>query len=417
MLTLRHPRAQKHSNTTEDLQQLELFLLGNVLAAPHADVLRRHKLAAFAYAVLPEAEFKRSGLHGDFVFASMNHLKVKASLKPLFELWADVFVDVMVFKGFFLAEFLYDVPAKRSYGDVDLLVDAADIDTMVLQAESLGWRVSWRAGVENGEAPATHVSHEVLHLEHETYPIRLDVHAQVTHVVNARQGVQSAVTEAVWQQAEVRDWEGVQVLTPSLVDSVLVGLVMSRSWSADNWVLKAQDYLDFDLLIANGVTENDLFARAQELNCNETLKLFLKRCNPFKQSLSLEAPTQQERLMWESQIVLERGSPRLDRFLVFFRELVVDCIWMLPSFMLAIYYVFNALKVEALFAEESASQPIYEWRLLRLKRAARVYLSVSGLRWLKPEPLFSLMLFVSLRRLGCKAHLEQSNKGLELRYS
>ncbi len=417
MLTLRHPRAQKHSNTTEDLQQLELFLLGDVLAAPHADVLRRHKLAAYAYAVLPEVEFKRSALHNDFVFASMNHLKVKASLKPLFELWADAYVDVLVFKGFFLAEFLYDVAAKRRYGDVDLLVNAADVDAMVLQAESLGWRVSWRAGVETSKASATHVSHEVLHLEHETYPIRLDVHAQVTHVVNARQGVQSAITKSVWQHAELRDWEGVQVLTPNLVDSVLVGLVMSRSWSADNWVLKAQDYLDFDLLIAKGVTQHDLFARAQELNCTETLKLFLKRCNPFKQILSLEAPNQQERLIWESQIVLERGSPRLDRFMVFFRELVVDCVWMLPSFILALYYIFDGLKVQALLAEESASKPIYEWRLLRLKRAARVYLGVTGLRWLKPEPLFSLMLFVSLRRLGCNAQLEQSNKGLELRYS
>ena len=143
----------------------------------------------------------------------------------------------------------------------------------------------------------------------------------------------------------------------------------------------------------------------------------MKRCNPFKQTLKLKVPTQQERLLWESQIVVERGSPRLDRFLVFFRELVVDCIWMLPSFLLALYYVFDGLKVQALLAEERASKPVYEWRLLRLKRAARVYLSVTGLRWLKPEPLFSLMLFVSLRRLGCNAQLEQSDKGLELRYS
>ncbi len=408
MLTLDHPTSHKHSFPTHDLVKLEPFLKGQLAQLPVTDSLRNHKLAAYAYTVLVESDPRREELKQDFVFASMHHLKVRSSLKPLFKAWADAGLKALVFKGFFLAEFVYDTACQRAYGDVDVLLEPEQAALAADIAKSLGWKEIWRAGLETDAAPANKISHEVLHLEHPDYPIRLDVHGQVTHVVSAHARVQNTITQKVWEAAEKRDWEGSSLYTPSLTDALLVGLIMNRCWSGDDWCLKTQDYLDFKVLAQKGLSQDELLSRAKTLSCSKTLSLFLERCNPFANRLSLTPPTTAQRILWETQIAFERGMPRLERYLSFSYYLLIDSFWALPSFVLALCFLLAPWQLQA-FMNRFAfkDKPLYQWQALRLQRSVRVYLYLTGLYWLKPEPLKQLMTFVSLRRMGQPVTMRQ----------
>ena len=401
MLTSDHSLSHKQRLLSHDLVTLEPFLKGQLAQLPSTDSLKKHKLAAYAYAVLAESDPGREELKQDFVFASMHHLKVRSSLKPLFKAWADAGLKVLVFKGFFLAEFIYQSPAQRAYSDVDILIQPKQAALAADIAKSLGWQEIWRAGLENDAAPADKISHEVLHLEHPDYPIRLDVHGQITHVVTSDASVQSQITQAVWQRAQKRNWEGADIYTPDLADALLAGLVMNRCWSADDWQLKAQDYLDFKVLIDQGLSQAELLNRAKTLYCSKTLALFLQRCNPFRQQLHLALPTSRQRWFWEMHIAFERGMPRLERRLSFASYLLIDSLWAVPSFLLALCFLLAPWQLQS-FMNLCAfkDKPLYDWQVLRLQRSVRVYLYLTGLYWLKPEPFKQLMTFVSLRRMG-----------------
>lgn len=407
MLTLDHSFSHQQPAIASSAK-LEPFLMSQPDRSLSNGQLRKQKLAAYAYTVLPETDSRRAQLKSDFVLASMHHLKVRSSLIPLFKAWADADLKALVFKGFFLAEFVYDNPAQRAYGDVDILINPNDAAKAAELARELGWREVWRAGLETDAAPADKISHEVLHLEHPHYPIRLDVHGQVTHVVNSNASVQTQITRAFWQRAEKHSWEGTSVYLPGLADALLVGLVMNRCWSADDWQLKPQDYLDFKVLVAKGLSEPELFDRAKELRCAKTYRLFLERCNPFSQKLDLKQPTAKQRWLWEMQIVFERGMPRLERRFSFISYLVIDSLWALPSFLLALCFFLCPWRLQSFMnLLPLKDKPLYEWQFLRLQRSVRVYLYITGMYWLNPEPLQQLMTFVSLRRIGQPVTMRQ----------
>jgi len=351
--------------------KLEPFLLGSPADLPDLTVLKEHRLAAYAYSVLPEAHASRSALQGDFVFASMHHMKLRSSVQPLFKAWAEAGIKVLVFKGFYLAEFLYKTAAQRAYNDIDVLIDPQDSQKASLIAQRLGWLEKWQS--EDAEQAN---NHELVHLEHSSYPIRLDVHGLISHVTGQSKQLQKDLSEKMWQAADLSDWEGTTIYTPSLADSALLGLVTTRSWSTDNWHLKAQDYLDLSTLKEHGLSLKALKLRAKALGCEKTLKLFLQRCNPYREVLDLQEPNFKQKASWEKQIMSERGSPSL----IFAFQ---------PTRLQA---VLNPLKCK--------EQDLVKEQLQRLERGVRADLQVTGLARLKTKRLQTLALFVSLRRNG-----------------
>ncbi len=392
-------------------QLVESFLLEEKLPPLH--LLRRHRLAAFAYTQLAETHPQRAQLHADFVMGSMQHLKVRSLLKPLLTAWHDAGLEVMVFKDFFLAEFLYAQAAQRPYSDVDILIHVADISQLSRIAQALGWRETWRAGVASHQRSADSSLHEVLHLEHPEFPLRLDVHGRMVHHVRKDTRLQDRLTARAWEAAVKLPWEGSYVQIPKAADAFLFGLVMHRAWSADAWQLKAQDYLDA-VVLAEHVSLDELYERARELGCARTLYLFLKRCNPYQKTLHLRKPVVAERLFWESFISTERSSPALERFLLLVAEATTDIVRAFPGVMLALGYRWHPEALQQRLAAQAVlHDKLYTWQYLRYKRGVQAYLLSVGLG--QSNHLRTLALYACLRRAGHRVALEKQDDHYNLK--
>jgi hypothetical protein len=388
-----------------DSKALEHFLLHGDL--PSVDLLKQTKLAAYAYTQLPEHHPLRSQLEGDMLHWSLHHLQIKAALKTLFAAWHQGGLQFMAFKGFYLAECVYPQACQRAYNDVDLLVHEQDVAQLSGIAQTLGWLETWREGQVNDRRQPEDTNHEVLHLEHPRFPIRLDIHKHVVHTFSERTDLQERLTRAAWSQAVRFDWEGLKVQTLNLVDHLLFGLVLSRSWSGDFWQLKPHDYLDSLHLIHKGISEMTLKQRAHELGCSATLELFLKRCNPYKKRLDFTPPSRLNRLFYESCIMFERGSPASVRTLGNLRGIVVDAAATFPAFL------------QAMFTQSEPSRPVrlsdaplYEWQWLRWCRGVRFWLRALGFYRTSLHQVRRQALFILLCQHGYP--VQKTERGLEL---
>lgn len=235
--------------------------------------------------------------------ARASHVSIRAAVLPLLAALRHVGIEVLLFKGFYLAEFVYDEPGDRPYSDVDVAVRAPNMDLVTLAsavataAEGTGWRVEWRLG--ETVTPASRYDekydgHELAQLEHTRYPISMDVHMRVAHNGVDRQRAPRLVdhiTDEVWRSSNLVSLEGVEVRAPSFVDSALVGLILSRSWSHDRHALRPHDYLDLENLMLKGCIDHEqLFERAAELGARATLRTFLRRCDPTRKVFDLVTP-------------------------------------------------------------------------------------------------------------------------------
>jgi hypothetical protein len=348
-------------------QQLEAFLLSGTLPAPQT--LQNSKLAPYAYTTLPQQHPLRPTLQPDMMQWSIHHLQTKAALKPLFKVWHEAGLDFLLFKGFYLAEFVYDQACQRPYNDVDILIHEHDVVAFSECAQKLGWLETWRSGTASDERPEDYHVHEVLHLEHPTFPIRLDIHKYIVHQVSRRHVLQDRLTRAAWANAQQLTWENMSLRALSPVDAILFGLVSGRTWSGDNWTLKSHDYLDMKMLAQKfPLSEADLHRRAKELHCTKTLSLFLQRCNPFKNMLNLKTPTFRQRLLWESAISLERLPPRLERSIIWVSECLEDATQTLPGVVQALRFYLQGRSVEA------STKTLPRWKRQRLERGLRGWL-------------------------------------------
>jgi hypothetical protein len=109
------------------------------------------------------------------------------------------------------------------------------------------------------------------------------------------------ITETVWRDSRVRQWDGVPIREMNEVDSALVGIILQRCWSGDGWRLKAADYVDLALLLQRaGKSRQDLLERARRLGCDRTFRLYEERCAPWRGVLDLRAVgmARKRRLDW-----------------------------------------------------------------------------------------------------------------------
>ncbi|HVM43872.1 MAG TPA: nucleotidyltransferase family protein, partial [Gemmatimonadales bacterium] len=95
----------------------------------------------------------RAPFRAEFLAALARHQEIKRELVPLLAAWHAAGIETLLYKGFFLAEFVYPTPGTRFHGDVDALIGSAHAAEALRIALSLGWRQRrsvWRVGVADG---------------------------------------------------------------------------------------------------------------------------------------------------------------------------------------------------------------------------------------------------------------------------
>ncbi len=280
------------------MNPLEAWLLDPEQPAPPAAQLRRAALAAYAYTVLPPEHPERAALRGDYLASLARHQRVKAELLPLLRAWNDAGVEVLLFKGFHLAEFVYPAPGARFHGDVDVVVRPAQVERAREAARAHGWREE----ADTGRPYA----HNVCTLHSPAGEVCVDLHRFAIHSELPWTGVPERITGAVWSGSRERMWDGARIREPGDTDALLVGLVLQRCWGGDRWRLKPHDPIDFRLL-ARRVPRAALVARARELGATGALRRFLERCDPEAGRLRLDAQPRRERWAWDVAALAERG--------------------------------------------------------------------------------------------------------------
>lgn len=267
--------------------------------------------------------------------ARARHAATRSQVAPLLAAWQDVGAEVLVFKGFYLAELVHEDPADRPYDDVDVLLRAPGVPDQELAArlaaaaEACGWQVSWHIGDAPGlDRPGVEFEHhELLRVKHPKLRLVVDAHRHLVHggvaVVGERK--KQRITQAVWDSSRPAELGGVSVRVPAFVDSALVGLVTARSWSDDAHVLRPHDYLDLEALMrAGGFGYAELARRARELGAAATLRTFLRRCDPARGVLDLAEPTPLRTFLLDLALFPERVPHALERTVELARGLPAD---------------------------------------------------------------------------------------------
>lgn len=268
---------------------------------PSADVLRASRLAAYAYTILPADHALRATLRADFFASLRRHHQIVNEVVPLLGAWHAAGIDVLLFKGFHLAELVYPVPGARFHGDVDLLVRPEHTRRAAEIARALGW-------YEVGARPRPRFSHNALILVRADGATMIDAHRLAVHAPLPLARVQRRITEAMWHESQPRRWQGIAIREPSPVDALLIGLILQRCWSAEQWQLKPFDIVDFRHLTSRCAVGRDaLRTRARALGCDRTLALFTARCDPQADRFVLMPPSSVDRRRWNRAVFIERG--------------------------------------------------------------------------------------------------------------
>ena len=279
-------------------ERLQSFLLGEA-HPPDPETLRRQGLGGWAFASVTPDHPYRATLRNDFIQSLQRHHQIKQELLPLLAAWRRAGVEFLLFKGFWLAETVYPAPGLRFYGDVDVLVPEAHIDVAKAAAVHLHWAEL------TGLLRHKSYSHAAVNLKGPRGHTCLDVHRFLLHSRLPCPAAQRRITRALWARSGLRSWNGLDVRELDPVDAALV-LILQRGWG-EGWQLKPADILDLRCLVDHaGVRYEQLAARANELNCWHSVRIFLERCDPWRRRLELRAPTAQQLRRYQLAVLPER---------------------------------------------------------------------------------------------------------------
>ena len=281
-----------------DMTTLEAYLAGLPLNEPPGiGEIRRNYLGAWCYAAAPFDSLRCATLRSDYVQLVTRHQLIKRELIPLLRAWSESGIHTMPFKGFWMAEAVYETAGTRFYGDVDLLMRPQHREVALDIARGLGWTIS-------GRIPPSY-SHGLFNLVKPGGVTSIDAQRFPVHSRARWNARQRTIADAVWSASRRRAWEGADIHEADPTDAFLI-LVLQRAWG-DSWRLKPADMIDLrELIRAYDVAWKDVVTRAAELRCGNTLDLFLKRCDPWHQSLDMRRCTSQEVRRYDRIVFAER---------------------------------------------------------------------------------------------------------------
>lgn len=274
---------------------------------PAPDILRAARLGGYAYVAASEDDPAHDLFRPDYLDALARHHTLRRELLPLLSDWRNAGIEVLLFKGFYMGEFVYPVPGARFHGDVDLAIPYGTENTAARIAYDGGWDVE-----ANSAASGRPYLHCAFNLVRRNGATRVDTHRHVLHNRIPGTRVQRRITDAVWQRAQHRELDAVPCRVPAPVDALLI-LALQRCWG-DGWRLKPHDALDMRYLGERfGVDRVQLLERARELNCERTVRVFLEMCDPQSGHLQLAAPQPRTVRRWQRAVLRERPLLRVER--------------------------------------------------------------------------------------------------------
>lgn len=401
-------RNEDFASDGDDTRLLETFLLTDAEDAVVPMLLSEANLAGYAFTVLSDEHPSKSLLYGDYMLASARQLNFKARLLPLAEAWRTAGIEVLIFKGFYLAEWVYALPGQRYFQDVDILLRPNQVSKAQEIAESLSWTATW--DYESAMQPHSHVA---LHLLSVDGLIQIDVHRHILHTRTPWMAVQKRISEQAWESSQLQKWGKVSIQVLQPVDSLIIGLILNRCWSLDLWQLKPHDLLDFRHLVqCFGLSKTDLLTRAKQLGCRRTVSLFLERCDPWLSLLNLRKPSVWERWGWELAIVPERGHLGLERTFGRFNRpgALQDFLRALPTVFRVLQVVNKTSSLSAVLTQllHQACRPSSSFSLHRTIRGVRLATKLLGLSEPRAQLIAHLAIFLSLRHQGYAAYFCQT---------
>ncbi len=295
------------------MNALESFLLG---ITPAKDVpvglMIDFRLLPLFYSSLPADHPEKPKFRNAFLAATARHARIKAHVLELVRAWNAAGIVPMLFKGFMMAEFVYDLPANRFYGDVDIIVQEHEAVRAAKIAKELpGWVETW-----NRSDTVLPNIHEESHLFTSDHSVRLDLHRFALHTFTSAKNAQR-LTGEMWVNSSQIVWEGCQVVLPAAEDAALMGIVLSRMWDEAPGI-KPHDALDFRALTNKwGLTREALVSRAEQFGLKKPLETFLALCDPWQQKLDYQALSQEKLKTWRNSFPtswqLEWRLARFDR--------------------------------------------------------------------------------------------------------
>jgi Uncharacterised nucleotidyltransferase/Transglutaminase-like superfamily len=210
---------------------------------------------------------------------------VKNQLKPLLKAWSDAGIKVMLIKGFWLAEFIYERPGDRGYGDIDVLIPENQAQHAIQIAQNINWQV-----VFNRKTIGNTYSHEEANIVSSTGLVTIDIHRYALQSIQSwGQYHPNRLTKEFWMSAVQHDWEGTNVWLPTLLDGLILNL-LNRA-RGDHWKRRASDLPDAQALIKfSNVNYEQFVTRATELNVRRTILAALQTCNPWINQISSTSP-------------------------------------------------------------------------------------------------------------------------------
>ncbi len=373
--------------------------MGDDTATVSAETLVKARLAGYAYRTLPETHPLRENLRIPRRDFEMRHQMVKHQFLPLLKAWNAVGLRAMLLKGFWLAEFIYERPGDRGYGDIDVLMPEAQTKLAVEIAQQIGWSVVFRR-----EASANPHSHEDAHIVSSNGLVSIDLHRF------ALQGIQlwgqhhpKRLTASLWKSAIQQPWEGTTVWLPTPLDGMVINL-LNRA-RGDQWTRRISDLPDARAIVQqSGITLKKFQARATELGFHQTIIAALETCDPWNNWIHCAPPTFWQRLKWYSRTMREIGIYELEHLHFQLDRLVhaINGVWtMLPIVTRVkhklrhqpdLYQLFQTLEQQ--YSPKTNTNPK---ELIRLKRGTYLALLLVGPRKNACVPR-SLSLYLALRQ-------------------
>ena len=321
------------------MNQLELFLVGQLPANEiPADLMRDSRLAGLLYSNLSKDHPAKPVLRASFLSTTARHALIKSHIIQLVKAWNAVGIVPMLFKGFMLAEFVYDTPANRYYGDVDVILPEQEAARAASIAAQLpGWSEVWnrRAAL----ASTSHEESQLLTLDRST---SVDLHRFAIHNAGSWTRLASRVSDSVWNTKREIEWEECRIYIPSPEDCVLFGVVLSRMW--DNHPgIKPHDVVDLRCIVKKwNLTRETLYARAQEIGCEGALSVFLLRCDPWHKILNLSPLNTRETSLWR------QSFPQSWRFTWHFNWFDYRIQRLIPLLLVSLEQFSNVIRAKAL---------------------------------------------------------------------
>ena len=360
------------------MNALESFLLG-VIPAENLplELMTDSRLFPLFYSSLPANHKHKAKFRPAFLAATARHAMFKVRILELVRAWNAAGIVPMLFKGFLMAEFVYDTPANRYYGDVDVIVRESDAARASQVAATFpGWVEVW-----NRVGNVTDFSHEESHIFSTDKNIALDLHRLALHNYGSHITQARKVTAAMWENAQEQSWENCSIMLPSAEDCALVGIVLARSWTHDADIgVKPNDPTDLINLSQKwGLTREGLLSRASAFDLKDVVTAYLERCDPWRQKLTLGGVPKEVIFGWRASFPRNwRSDWNKNRRERLFRAPVValEMLQQIP----------NLLRVKALMRQEINLQTIMERNEPKPRSnpdlsMARISQVIRGLSW------------------------------------